>query len=358
MKKITNCFTGGLTLILLIFLFSMSVLAAPESFVITGVGGKDIEVNVSELKELPVIEDEVTSVDSSGDENDYKIKGALFKDLLAREGISYDNIKSLRFIAGDGYAIEVPEEIIQNRDIILAYEINGKPLAERTRPVRAVIPGERSMYWVRNLTEIKIIDLVKTVSIKELLFMETAFPELTKHDYTYYESNDEAVKVKDFIDRVDFSTNSRTITMKAADGFNKDEDEDVFLSGYIKVTGEHAPMFLSPDLPKGMYVKDLLFVEYGNNVACSLKQGLKIMPLIEMNDSQGIKLSELVEKSGVIKADKYKLAAVDGYEVEVSYNDLENGIAYIDDKDRVRCSFTELSKQYHVKYLYTITAIK
>ncbi len=358
MKKITNNLTGLVTLLLLIFLFSTFVFAAPESFTVTGIDNKVIEVSVSELKELPVVEDEVTSVDSSGDENDYKIKGALFADLLGKKGISYDNIKSLRLIAGDGYAIEVPAEIIKNRDIILAYKINGEPLDERTKPVRAVIPEERSMYWVRNVIEIKIVDIVKTASIKELLFMETAFSELEKHDYTYYESLDKAVKVEEFVDLAGFSTESRTITMKAADGFNKNEDEDVFLSGYIKITGDHAPLFLSPDIPKGMHVKDLLFVEYGDNTAFSLEQGLKIMPVTEVNDIKGIKLSELVDESGLIKADKYKLTAVDGYAVEVSYDDMKSGIAYIDEKDRVRCSFTELSKKYHVKYLYTITAVE
>ena len=358
MKRRNNFLIGGLLLVMLVFLFSTVVLAAPDSFVITGIEDKDMKITVTELKELPVIEDEVTSVDSSGDENDYKIKGALFADLLAKNGIDNNNIKSLRFVAGDGYAIEVPETIINNRKIILAYEINGEPLYDKTKPVRAVIPGERSMYWVKNLVEIQVVNMVEIASIKELLFMETAFSKLEKYDYTYYESTDKAVKVKDFKNMTKFTTDSRTITMKAADGFNKDEVKDIFLNGYIKVTGEHAPMFLSPDIPKGMYVKDLLFVEYGNSTACSLQQALKIMPLMKIDGNEGIQLKELIAKAGVIKADEYKLAAVDGYEVTVSYNDLKSGIVYIDDKGRVRCSFAELSKKYYVKHFYKISAVE
>ena len=53
--------------------------------------------------------------------------------------------------------IEVPHEILAARDIIFAYEIDGKPLAEKAKPIRAVLPEERAMYWVRNLKTVEIL---------------------------------------------------------------------------------------------------------------------------------------------------------------------------------------------------------
>ena len=55
-------------------------------------------------------------------------------------------VECLRFVAGDGYMMEVPKKWWLP-DIILAYEIDTSPY-RKTKPVRAIVPEERSMYWV------------------------------------------------------------------------------------------------------------------------------------------------------------------------------------------------------------------
>lgn len=62
-----------------------------------------------------------------------------------------ENTLRIRLSGSDGYSIEVPAEILANRDIILAYLVNGKSLDERKQPLRAIILEERAVYWVRTL---------------------------------------------------------------------------------------------------------------------------------------------------------------------------------------------------------------
>jgi len=334
------------------------VFAEDGEFVISNLKENDITISVERLKELPVVEKDVTSVDSSGDEDDYTVKGALFSDLLESMDASQEDLKAVRLIAGDGYSIDIPEPVLQNRQIILAYEINGEPLREKVKPVRVIIPEERAMYWIKNLTKINVVEMVKTVDINSLVFLETAVTQVKKVDYTYYESEDKAVKAASLADHIGLTTDKRTVAFRAVDGYEKDEKLDIFREGYLKVTGDHAPMFLSPEIPKGMYVKDVLYVNYGSSSICSVSSAMKTFEKATIDGTEGVSLVKVAAEAGLITADKYKLTAVDGYSVEISAADMENGIVYLEGEEMVRCSFSELSKKYWVKNLYKIEPIK
>jgi len=356
MKKLS--YLMFLMILVFTMIFSTAVFAEDGEFVISNLKEQDITISVEKLKDLPVVTKDVTSVDSSGDEDDYTVKGAFFSDLLDSIGADQQDLKAVRLLAGDGYSIELPEPILKNRQIILAYEINGEPLPEKTKPVRVIIPEERAMYWIKNLTKINVIEQVKTVDIDSVLVMETAISNVEKVDYTYYESEDKAVKVANLADSLELSTDKRTVAFKAADGYEKDEKVDIFREGYIKITGDHAPMFLSPDLPKGMYVKDLLFVGYGSSALASIDSAMKAFETVTIDGTKGVTLANFVKEAELTSAEKYKLTAVDGYSVEVSAQDMENGIVYLEDGEMVRCAFSDLSKKFWVKNLLSIEPVQ
>lgn len=355
MKRI-NSLLKVLLFVLLVISISMVAMAAQDKVVITGFE-EDIEVSVAELKELPVITKTVVSVNSSGEESEYTITGALFSDLLEKYGKLQKDIKAIRLVAGDGYAIDVDENVLKNREIILGYLYNGQPIEERYQPVRVVIPEERAMYWVKNLVKIEIVDFVKTTQTNSIYFLETAVSEVEQTDYTYYESIDKAVNVTGLMAKLGLNNSSRAVGMVAADGFEKSEETAIFDNGYIKITGEYAPMFLSPDIPKGMYVKSLLFIQYGGSTVCSVQQALEVFEKTTLDDNTGIKISDLFKKSGLVSADKYLLKAVDGYSVEVTTADIKKGLIYLDEKGRIRSYFQGLPKNTSVKYLYSIEPV-
>ena len=103
-----------------------------------------------------MVNKDVVSVSSSGEETEMNVSGGLLGELLEIHGISQIELNGIRVTAVDGYSMEIPSEVLKNRDIILAYEIDGKPLLEKNRPVRIIIPGERAMYWVSAVSTIEI----------------------------------------------------------------------------------------------------------------------------------------------------------------------------------------------------------
>ncbi|HLV09298.1 MAG TPA: molybdopterin-dependent oxidoreductase [Halanaerobiales bacterium] len=355
MKKI-NLLSGILLSLLVITVLSLSAVAAGDRLLISGFE-EEIEVSVEEIKGLPVVEKTVLSVNSSGDEYEFTITGGLFSDLLENYGKSQGELKAVRLVAGDGYGIELDENVLQNREIILGYLYDGEEVEERYGPIRVVIPEERAMYWVKNLVEIEVIDYVETVKSTGLYFLETIIPELEQLDYTYYESVDKAIKISELIEMVGLSSSDHSVKMVAVDDFEKSEDKEIFDSAYLKITGNNAPLFISPDIPKGMQVKNLSFIGYGEKVISSVEKSLEMFEPIEVEGNMGIEVEELLEKSGLLAADTYIFEAIDGYSVELAASDLKGGIVYLDEKGRVRSHFPDLPKNTSVKYLYSIEAV-
>ncbi|MFZ5969094.1 MAG: molybdopterin-dependent oxidoreductase [Bacillota bacterium] len=329
-----------------------------ESFVISGLINDEITVTVGQLKQITAVTRDVVSVNSAGEKNGYTAKGALLEDVLKQYGKSQKDINGIRLIAGDGYAIEVPAEVLKNREIILAYEMDGEPLDEKTKPVRVVVPEERAMYWVRNLTRIEALQEKQTAELSKIYFLETAVTQIQQQDYTYYESVDKAVKVKDLLAVVEENGVEADIHFKAADGLEKNEAYDIFVNGFFKITGKETPAFLSPDMPKGMYVKDILWFTCGKNAVFCVEEGINVIPKHTQGDKSGILLSEVLKNAGLVSAEKYILTAKDGYEVEIAAADMDRGLVYIS-KDGLVCTYFEgLQKNTSVKELLSIEAIQ
>ncbi|MFA7216252.1 MAG: molybdopterin-dependent oxidoreductase, partial [Bacillota bacterium] len=259
-----------------------------EKIVISGLESTDIEVIVEEIKDLKSVTVNATSVSSSGEENQYTVTGPIFDDLLKKYGKSQDDLSGIRLVAGDGYSIEVSQEILQSRDIILAHTIDGQPLDEKTRPIRVVIPEERAMYWIRNLVKIEVLESAPKAEVGRVLILETLISQANAEDYTYYESTDKAVKVEELLELLALESLPDTASFVASDGFEKNEQLDIFSKGYIKFTGEDAPLFLSPDLPKGMHIKSIYLCSMGDVALVSQQMAAEVLGTKEVEDKVGV----------------------------------------------------------------------
>lgn len=152
---------GRLCLALVILALATGMIFADSSILtIEGLFEEALSVSVSMLETLPKETVDVVAVNSAGEETPFTAAGALFSDLLAQYDQEQDHVLSMRLVAGDGYSIDVPAEVLASRQIILAYQIDGMPLGEDSAPLRVIIPGERAMYWVRNLSKIEVLDRV------------------------------------------------------------------------------------------------------------------------------------------------------------------------------------------------------
>ena len=185
------------------------------------------------------------------------------------------------------------------------------------------------------------------------MFLETVAAGMEQQDYTYYESTDRAVLCSE----LPLPEDGETVYLKARDGLDKNEKAEVFLQeGYIKVTGEAAPLYLSPNLPKGMHVKEMLWLAKAEVGLLSVEQGLQYFTVTEKAGEEGILLTDILAEVKMVESEQYLLTAADGYEVEINKADLAQGLVYVRDGGEVAVKFDGLPKNTSVKGLLAIEA--
>jgi hypothetical protein len=324
------------------------------SFTISGVGEEHVMDVVQMVEQYEAVELDVTSVDSQGETNEYHVKGIRLADVLAGEGIGVQDYDSLRAVASDGYAIEVPKEIVAIRDIVLAYEINGEALPDDSKPIRLIVPEERSMYWVRNMTNLDLIQEMESAEISKVVFLDTALVNLTSEPYTYYDSEDMAVAMTELLDTYG-TAGAEDLHFMSADGLEKDETRENVELGYLKITGEERPLFLSPELPKGMHIKMVLSFSQPTISFYSLESGFSALEHRSIDKFEGIAMTDIIAGTGLVQADSYLLTSRDGYSISVDQAYLESGIIYFKD-GTYRSVFPELEKATKVKEILSIEA--
>jgi DMSO/TMAO reductase YedYZ molybdopterin-dependent catalytic subunit len=80
--------------------------------------------------------------------------GIQLAHLLQQAGIKQTAAK-VAFFADDGYTTDLTVQDAMNENIIIAYELNGKPLAEG---LRLVVPGRWGYKWISHMTAIELVD--------------------------------------------------------------------------------------------------------------------------------------------------------------------------------------------------------
>ncbi len=317
-------------------------------------GGQETEYTVAELRALAPVTEEITRWDDEGNiTSQYPVKGVLLETVLADMGIDIDDLDAIRFVAGDGYAVEVPKAVFADKMVILAYQIDGEALFEGTAPLRAFIPGEEAMYWVKNLTQVVLNPGAETGAevIEQIFFFETLLAGLEPSDY---EAEEDAMAVTTA--EVFAGVNpSDSVFMLASDGFEKTEEYGVFIAEFIVTQGQNTPAFRGPDLPRGMHVRDLVWMSSGDTGFLVVENALEFFELDQVEEFIGVNLLELVEYFGLKQADSYILEASDGFSVEIAHEDLDKGIVYIrEDSGQVATRFDDLPRNTSIRDLMSL----
>lgn len=299
-----------------------------QEILITGLQDSDYKITVGDLKKLPAVTKKARANRANGETVKVKATGPLLEDVLQQKGKSVKDYSTIRFTARDGYSIAVPPDVLKNREIILAYQIDGKPLDAENEPVRVVIPGERAMYWMRMLDRIDLETGAEQIPVTKVVFLETAVKTLPQEDYQHFDSTDKAIKTKDLVDSYAETDKVKNVFIKASDGLHKNETKSNFLGAYIKITGKEVPKFLAPHLPQGMHVRDVLYINYGETSFLSYSQGQKVLSLQTLDGQSGIALSDVIKQTGLNRAAKYKFSSLDGSSWELAVNDLGSGLIY------------------------------
>lgn len=357
MKKISRV----LLLLLVVFSLAACKTTVPETEISYDgnltilYGDETIEVAYNDIYEMESQTKDMIGISSSGEEVDYNFTGVLLNDVLASYELEQGNYAFIRLESDDGYAIDVPQEITASKDILLAYKENGEILEDKKMPLRSAIEGERSMFFVANLSKITLMDSADEgeTALEKIIFLDTAATTMELEDYTYYESVDKAYKAEDLLAKYSKS-DVESVKFVAVDDFEKTEMLDVLNQGYIKITGDNSPLFLSPDLPKGMHTKHILTMDVGDVMFVSLEKALEYFEETQVGEYKGVSLKDILSLTGA-QASSYAMESVDGFQVEITHEELVQGIITQDD-DMLRVRVPEsLPKSYNLKYILSIT---
>jgi DMSO/TMAO reductase YedYZ molybdopterin-dependent catalytic subunit len=116
-----------------------------------------LNLTVNEIQTMPktVVNEKLVCVDFPGAPiANGNWTGVQLTYLLQQAEVNQTAIK-VAFYADDGYSTDLTVQDAMNKNIIIAYELNGEPLAEG---LRLVVPGRWGYKWISHLTTIELVN--------------------------------------------------------------------------------------------------------------------------------------------------------------------------------------------------------
>jgi hypothetical protein len=150
----------------LIALLLSSALAQCQQLTIQTDSGKRTVLTRSDIESLPHVK-----VTTHGSEISATFEGVALRAVLEKAGVEFGHsmrgkrlAACLLVEAADGYqaVIALPEldPDFTDKEVLLAYLQDGKPLDDKAGPYRIAIPEEKRLArWVRQVIKLKIVDV-------------------------------------------------------------------------------------------------------------------------------------------------------------------------------------------------------
>ena len=186
----------------------------------------------------------------------------------------------------------------------------------------------------------------------KIYFLETAVIGLETLNFDG--RDDSGVRTSDIFAEVELEGDVYFRTIKE---FDKYEDREIFLENYILIEGESTPAFGGPELSEDMHVRDLIWMNSGPVGMLSVEQAMEIFEMNRVEEDMGVLWMDLLIEYSLDPADRFLLESSDGFSAEVSFDDLEKGILYINERGEVATRFEGLSEDTAIKELLLIESL-
>ncbi|MCL2531430.1 MAG: molybdopterin-dependent oxidoreductase [Oscillospiraceae bacterium] len=226
----------------------------PEGFFI------DLAAHALHNGEFDVVELDTISIDARGEQRHVQARGVLLEDILQANGLTQHDFAAITASGADGYFIAIPADMLRNRDVLLAYYMNGEVIDPRV-----VIPDERLMFWVKYLRELELVphgaamEVTREVDFAELLAELEEYTEVFWHEG----AETQALPIAAMLAHLG-EPHGDFVIIIAEDGLVKTERFSTFSQQLIVFAGtELAPLFIGPSLPVGMRVHGMASVQIG-----------------------------------------------------------------------------------------------
>jgi hypothetical protein len=298
-----------------------------NSFLISWPENNSVRVNIEELNNFEQVATDTTLYKTTGTEEKIKASGPLLKDVLKKKNVDINDFEAIGITGRDGYYAMISRDIIQNRDIILGIQFNGKEIKRDEKPVRVVIPDEMGVYWVKMVNKIDLYTHISPKDIANVHIFEALTRDIDPYYYEYYGSKDKSFLVGKILSKFDYVDPNGFFTMAGSDGLVKNETIAVVRDRYyIKTEGENGPMNISPSFKLGMNVKEMSLFSTTTDAVIFPHVMMKVVG--EENTPQGkaMKLRKVLEEAGMVLDEGQALTITDekGKEYPLQESEIES----------------------------------
>lgn len=116
--------------------------------------GETVELTDLNIEEVGKVDIKAIMRKKDGTEQENKWSGVPLKKVIEFANISEYSLVEVE--AEDGFSVKYDSEIVESEGTILAVEMDGEKLNEKSGPVQAVVDGEGAKLWVRQVSKIKV----------------------------------------------------------------------------------------------------------------------------------------------------------------------------------------------------------
>lgn len=210
-------------------------------------------------------------------------EGITVQSILAEFNIEkYDELK---FTSDDNYMVRIKKADILKHDPILAYKRNSKKLS--TEKIRLVIPGMRDMFWIQGVEQIETLNSNKMQFPHTLYIAENIFSKTNLQTKLEPFIDVSGYRFSQLIEDV-FPLMQEEILVVGKDGVQHLIDYQKYLKNAVLVANEETFNLQSRDMPAGMWIKNIAFVQQFDRAIFFISHFLDLNQIAQLLDWQNI----------------------------------------------------------------------
>jgi len=287
---------------------------------------ESLRIDIEEIKQYPQVEKKVTLINTTGTETEMNVKGPTLRALLEKEGIDLEEYAGIGITGRDGYYTMMDKDILKVDEVILSWEVNGKPIDESEKPVRIAMPNHLGPYWVKMVSVIDLYDEISPKDISKVHMFDPLTKDIEPYYYEYYGNKDKSIEVGKILAKFDLVDKKGFFTMAASDGLIKNETISLVRQRYfIKSEGENAPMNIAPNFRLGMNVKHMTHFSTTKDSVIFPEIMKEVVRTKKIGELEALLIEDVLLTAGMRWDDNPKFTAVseDGNTYDLSLEDIQ-----------------------------------
>jgi len=213
-----------------------------------------IEITANELKSF----DKKDITTERNKDNVYRKQlwsGTSISDILAKYNVT--EFEEIRIVASDNYMVRFNQNEINKDDPIIAYIVDGKNLKEEK--FRLIASQKRDMFWISSISKIIVDKKVEMFNPETIYVAENLLHKLPLENELEPFKKVTGYFLRNLLEIFPYKNGDYLLMGK--DGVKHILDYDKYLSKSVLVKSENGYFFKSPQMPAGMWIKNLGYIQ-------------------------------------------------------------------------------------------------